>query len=90
MDHILDEIRLEREAQDRKFGPQIGKDLGRWHAILSEEYGEVAKEVCDILHGRGSPKNLRVELIQTAAVAVAMIEHGDQEGWWPEGAGNML
>ncbi len=81
---ILDEIHRERRAQDRKFGDQTGKGIPKWHAILAEEAGEASKEICEILHGGGSRENLREELIQTAAVAVAFIQYGDLQGWWPE------
>ncbi len=81
---VLYEIVKERDSQDVKFGDQTGKGLPKWHAILAEENGEVAKEICEILHGGGSRENLRVELIQVAAVAVAFIQFGDAAGWWPD------
>lgn len=81
-EYILDEIHIERQAQDAKFGNQTGKGIPEWHAILAEEVGEAAKEICEILHGGGSRENLRVELIQSAAVAVAFIQYGDLQGWW--------
>ena len=82
--NILREIWDERDAQDRKFGDQTSKGIPKWHAILAEEAGEASKEICEILHGGGSRENLRVELIQTAAVAAAFIQYGDLQGWWPE------
>lgn len=44
-------------------------------AVLMEEVGEVAREVCEARAERREPSpNLRVELIQVAAVAVAWAE----------------
>ncbi len=79
---ILREVTNERTAQDIKFGNQSDKTLAQWHAILTEETGEVSKEVCELLHGGGDRANLRTELIQVAAVAVAFIQHGDYNDWW--------
>ncbi len=42
-------------------------------AILSEEFGEVAREVCEYLHNGVMSPNLEKELVQVAAVACA---------WW--------
>lgn len=38
--------------------------------ILAEEFGEVARALTD---DEGSPENLEVELLQTAAMAIAMV-----------------
>ena len=88
-----DDIIAERDRQQKKWGgnhswgrgdcsshevsggvsadPRVG-DLLR-SAILAEECGEVARAVID-----GSPAaDLRAELIQVAAVAVAWVEHID-------------
>ncbi len=44
-------------------------------AILTEELGEVARELCDARAEKRAPaSNLRVELIQVAAIAVAWAE----------------
>jgi hypothetical protein len=48
-------------------------------AILVEEVGEVARELCDArADGREPGTNLRVELVQVAAVALAWIEGLDR------------
>jgi NTP pyrophosphatase (non-canonical NTP hydrolase) len=82
---VLDLVKTERKRQDAKWGkqnhtPQV------WLTILAEEFGEVAKEVCDYNFMPSSTpdhlgfakleiaKRIKEELIQTAAVAVAMIE----------------
>lgn len=72
-------INDERFRQDEKFGTEECKKLtqGEWLAILVEEVGEVAKELCD--HRLGLPeateKELKKELIQCAAVVVKWMEN---------------
>jgi NTP pyrophosphatase (non-canonical NTP hydrolase) len=70
---VLIKVNDERAAQDERWGEQ-NHDPAMWLAILTEEIGEVAKEVAD---GRIQPFNDRAyhdELIQVAAVAVAAVE----------------
>jgi NTP pyrophosphatase (non-canonical NTP hydrolase) len=73
------DVKAERARQDAKFGVQ-SHDNATWKLILDEETGEVATECLqeifgDIANGHG---NLREELIQVAAVAVAWVEHLDR------------
>jgi len=78
MDEIFEDIKRERKAQDAKWGEQNHKPI-EWVAILTEEVGEVSKEALEN-HFKGQYRgvfqfaNYRKELIQVAAVAVAMIE----------------
>ena len=67
---IFLEIVAERQRQEEKHGPQ-DHDETFWLPILAEEFGEVAKEVC--------------ELTQLAAVCVSMLENFEQRytGVWP-------
>ena len=65
---VLDQIRDERNRQDTKLGQQKYPDTA-WATILGEEFGEACQ---DALKGRRV--NLRKELIQVAAVAVAWVE----------------
>lgn len=72
---VLRDIYFERDKQDGKWGIQDHVDV-IWQTILIEEVGEAAQEVLtrkfgDSAKGHG---NLRVELVQVAAVAVAWIE----------------
>lgn len=74
------DVERERRAQDLKWGEQ-NHDPATWLAILTEEVGEVAKEIAD-----GSPvaavfdhRAYRMELVQTAAVVVAAIESLDRQ-----------
>jgi len=61
-------IDCERHAQDIKWGEQNHDDY-KWLAILSEEVGELAKEILS----RNDLLTLN-ELTQVAAVAVAWLE----------------
>jgi NTP pyrophosphatase (non-canonical NTP hydrolase) len=78
---ILTEVQWERRNQDRRFGEQNHSHL-IWLGILAEEFGEVAREANDLhfKYPTGSPeykaalRRYREELIQVAAVAVAMVE----------------
>lgn len=69
---ILDVLR-ERENQDRKWGVQNHK-FSFWNTILVEEVGEVAKEILDFETGGHNLEELREEMVQTAAVAISMLE----------------
>lgn len=47
-------------------------------AVLGEEFGEVCREICDARAEKRDPDpNLRVELVQMIAVAVAWVESID-------------
>ncbi len=79
-DVIIEEVRAERVRQDEIWGPQ-NHDAFRWLSILTEEVGEAAQaandveEKCEVQHWA----RYREELIQVAAVAVAMIECLDRQ-----------
>ena len=71
---ILNEITDERIRQDAKWGPQYHND-SIWGMILMEEVGEVAQSVVDsMLDEKQHLANIKKELIQVAAVAVAWLE----------------
>lgn len=85
---VLDEIEAERIRQDKKWGTQ-NHGMAVWTMILAEEVGEAAREANDYhFSKRGSVeldeaqrergRNYRAELVQVAAVAVAMIESFDR------------
>jgi NTP pyrophosphatase (non-canonical NTP hydrolase) len=70
----------ERRRQDEKWGEQ-NHTPPVWLAILTEEVGEVAKEIAEYTAG---PADLdatayRTELVHVAAVAVAAIECLDRK-----------
>ena len=77
MEMVLSQVLSERERQYKKWGPQNHAPI-RWLPILAEEFGEVSKEVCKMYEGNVDLVNYREELIQTAAVCVAMVESLDR------------
>lgn len=74
LDSALDLIAAERAEQDRKWGEQNHTDL-YWLGILMEEVGEAAK-AC--IEPNATRNQLRMELIQAAAVIVAWLECQDR------------
>lgn len=85
-ERALDAVNIERDKQEHKWGMQRHA-WPEWMCILSEEVGEAAT-LANWLHwpetGDGESNEawlarLRLELIQVAAVAVAMIEQLDEE-----------
>lgn len=76
---ILSLITDERRSQESKWGVQNHTPI-EWCVILMEEVGEMAKEAHEYhFRGRyykdtGQLERYRKELIQVAAVAVAMLE----------------
>lgn len=64
----LQEVMLERAAQDRKWGEQNHPDL-YWLGILVEEVGELAQA---LIEGKGDAA--RKELVQVTAVGLAWLE----------------
>jgi len=77
---VVDVLR-ERQRQDEKWGTQ-DHDYPRWRVILGEELGEADRAYLDAADSR----NHRAELVQCAAVLVAMIECGDRNARWPSPA----
>ena len=70
---VLYEVLYERDNQDEKWGEQ-NHNLSVWGDILSEKVGEAAKARNNARFGSGSISDIKKELIQVAAVAVAMVE----------------
>lgn len=83
---IVSEVARERARQDEKWGEQ-NHDPFRYLAILGEEVGEANKaaiEAYDWKRGLFEREKLaayREELIQIAAVAIAMVECLDRGKW---------
>lgn len=82
---VMDEIQVERLRQDKKFGEQ-NHDPFKYLAILGEEVGEANKAAIDAYDWKrgtwaGDLKDYREELIQVAAVAMAMVECLDRKKW---------
>lgn len=66
---LLGKLTAERERQDAKWGSQRHLPQDRWMTILTEEVGEVANAILE-----EDIENLKVELVQVAAVAIAFAE----------------
>lgn len=66
---ILGKVLQERIRQDAKWGVQ-DHHLLYWLGILGEEYGEVSKAIIE----NKSIDDVTEELVQVAAVAIAMLE----------------
>lgn len=82
MSEVLADVANERDRQHAKFGEQ-NHSPANWFLILGEEYGEASKEACEFTFAYpGDQKErllrLRKELVEVAAVAVAMIESLDR------------
>lgn len=87
MRNAIDDVRKERIRQDHKFGPQ-NHSIADWFLILGEEVGEAQREACEHVFQQRFPEyypddqerlhRLRKELIEVAAVAVAMVESLDR------------
>ena len=77
-------IQEERVRQDSMWGEQNHNPC-EWLAILMEEVGEAAKIIVeqrfDYANIDDDYEDLRDELVQTAAVAIAMIECLDRGKW---------
>jgi NTP pyrophosphatase (non-canonical NTP hydrolase) len=76
-ENVLKEVFDERVRQDAKWGIQ-DHELPMWLAILGEEVGEANKALVESYFGNQDLTELREELIQTAAVAVSIVEFMDR------------
>ena len=66
---VLEAVLAERERQDGKWGDQTANSDEHWTVILTEELGEVAREVYE-----GRAAGMFEEIIQCAAVSFAWAE----------------
>lgn len=82
MADVIAEVMTERRNQDAKWGQQNQHPFA-WLAILGEEVGEANKAALETYFkydgADGDYSNYRAELIQIAAVAVAMVECIDRD-----------
>ena len=80
---ILEKVREERERQEKLWGQQ-NHNPAIWLMILGEEVGEANQAYCEAYFAKGKGiihnelRHLRTELIQVAAVAVAIVESLDR------------
>tara|TARA_R110002020_G_scaffold118984_5_gene271786 strand:+ start:563 stop:826 length:264 start_codon:yes stop_codon:yes gene_type:complete len=66
---VLEKVLAERERQDLKWGDQTDNSDSHWTVILTEELGEVAREVYE-----KNETDMYTEIIQCAAVCFAWAE----------------
>ena len=66
---VLEQVLAEREIQDLKWGDQTFNSDDHWTVILTEELGEVAREVYE-----KNELDMYEEIIQCAAVCFAWAE----------------
>ena len=66
---VLEQVLSERESQDLKWGDQTLNSDEHWTVILTEELGEVAREVYE-----KNESDMYYEIIQCAAVCFAWAE----------------
>lgn len=83
LSNVFDEIKQERIRQDAKWGEQ-NHSPNDWLMILGEEFGEVCKAALEAKFGKGTLREYRNELIQVAAVSIAMIECFDRNDINPQ------
>ncbi len=76
---VFEDVSAERARQDAKWGEQNHPQI-IWHAIISEEVGELAQELLRTAEYTRPVdlKLVRAELVQVAASAVAAIESLDR------------
>jgi len=80
---ILFDVLNERQRQNDKFGANRHQHPFLWNTILSEEVGESAKDSLDIYFSDKPEEALskyRKELVEVAAVAIAIIQDIDNNG----------
>ncbi len=75
---LQNEVFDENIAQQLKWGRQT-HTIAEWALILSEEYGELMKEMCESHFQRVHRPNLRTEAIQLATLALKVAEMSGQE-----------
>jgi len=75
MEDIFNKVLEERQRQNDKYGDRDQHPCV-WMTILTEELGEVAKEICDAgFDHEKLDSNYETELIQMISVGVAMLEN---------------
>jgi NTP pyrophosphatase (non-canonical NTP hydrolase) len=75
---VLGEVYAERKRQTDKWGVQNHRPAD-YLMILGEEFGEVSRAALEHHFHGAALENYREELVQVAAVAVAMIECYDRQ-----------
>lgn len=75
MEDIFKKVSDERQRQDDMYGIR-DQHPSVWLTIMTEELGEVAKEICDAdFDPEKLDSNYETELIQMISVGVAMLQN---------------
>lgn len=74
------EVIQERGAQFQKWGIQ-NRTPDEWMLIFMEEVGEFSQAVLDARYAGADPAEIKKELVQVAAVALAMLENCNSSKW---------
>jgi len=80
---ILFDVLNERKRQNKKFGKNRTQHPFLWNTILVEEVGEASKDSLDMFFSDKPDEALlryRKELVEVAAVAIAIIQDLDNNG----------
>lgn len=83
MSKALQDVLTERVCQDKKWGIQ-NHDMFLYLTILGEEFGETCQAALEARFSKDREKalkDLREEAVQTAAVALAIVECLDRKKW---------
>lgn len=73
----IEAILLEREFQDKKFGPGSQHTIGEWVIIME---AELAEAKLALIKGGTGRNSVLMEIVQVCAVGLACLEqHGVQE-----------
>jgi NTP pyrophosphatase (non-canonical NTP hydrolase) len=84
MKTVIQDVIEERLRQDDQWGEQ-NHDPSMYLTILTEEIGEIARAVFEARFDGAPISRIREEVVQAAAVAVAMVECIDRGKWgWPQ------
>ena len=78
--HEVRDVLEERIRQEVQWGTQDHSPQD-WMMILMEEVGEFARAEMETREREADPANIREELVQVAAVALAMLECCYRNGW---------
>ena len=76
----MTDVLAERQRQDAKWGQQ-NHDPFTYITILGEEFGELCQAALHRRFGGAASSGLRDEAVQTAAVALAIVECLDRGTW---------
>ena len=76
----MTDVLAERQRQDAKWGQQ-NHDPFTYITVLGEEFGELCQAALHRRFGGAASSGLRDEAVQTAAVALAIVECLDRGTW---------